>query len=123
MSEDISNRQRRYLYMMGFRAAMFGVAVVLFVYGYRWEAFFPAVCAIVIPYFAVVYANSGREPDNTRGFMEYRPNLPERRDPEGQGPNGHGPGAPGQPGGWHGSAGEGGPSEGGQPPGGRSGEQ
>ncbi len=37
--------------------------------------------AIFIPYIAVVFANGGREPDNTRGFMEHRTNLPARRDP------------------------------------------
>jgi len=40
----------------------------------------PAVGAIVIPYFAVIFANGGREPDNTRGFLEHRMNLPARRD-------------------------------------------
>jgi hypothetical protein len=30
----------------------------------------------VIPYFAVVFANGGREPSNTKGFRAYEPNLP-----------------------------------------------
>ena len=76
LSEDISYRQRRYLLMMGIRAVCFVIAVVMFVNHLGWLTVIPAVGAIVIPYFAVVFANGGREPDNTRGFMEYQPNLP-----------------------------------------------
>jgi hypothetical protein len=78
MSEDISYRQRRYLMMMAFRAACFGLTILLFVNHLGWFAAIPAVFAILVPYVAVVFANGGREPDNVRGFMEYRPNLPER---------------------------------------------
>ena len=64
-----------------------------------WLAAIPAVGAIFIPYFAVVFANGGREPDNTRGFMEYRPNLPATRDSgrsaDANGGNGHRPVGPG----------------------------
>jgi Protein of unknown function (DUF3099) len=81
LSDDISYRQRRYLLMMGIRAVCFVIAVVLFVNHFGWLAAIPAVGAILIPYFAVVFANGGREPDNTRGFMEYQPNLPATRDP------------------------------------------
>jgi len=80
LSDDISYRQRRYLLMMGIRAVCFVIAVVLFVNHFGWLAAIPAVAAIFIPYFAVVFANGGREPDNVRGFMEYRPNLPATRD-------------------------------------------
>jgi hypothetical protein len=80
LSDDIAYRQRRYLLMMGFRAVCFVIAVVLFVNHFGWLAAIPAVAAIVIPYFAVVFANGGREPDNTRGFMEYHPNVPATRD-------------------------------------------
>jgi len=79
MSEDIAYRQRRYLWMMGFRAVCFGITILLFLNHFGWVAAIPAVFAIFIPYVAVVFANGGREPDNVRGFMEYRPNLPERR--------------------------------------------
>jgi hypothetical protein len=78
MSEDISYRQRRYLMMMAFRAVCFGLTILLFVNHLGWFAAIPAVFAIFVPYVAVVFANGGREPDNVRGFMEYRPNLPER---------------------------------------------
>jgi hypothetical protein len=79
MSEDIAYRQRRYLIMMGIRALCFAAAVLMFVNHLGWLAAIPAVLAIFIPYFAVVFANGGREPDNTRGFLEYRPQLPATR--------------------------------------------
>ncbi|MGD0936434.1 MAG: DUF3099 domain-containing protein [Streptosporangiaceae bacterium] len=88
LSEDISYRQRRYLIMMSFRAVCFGLTVLLFLNHFGWLAAIPAVFAIFVPYVAVVFANGGREPDNVRGFMEYRPNLPERRIPPGQGGSG-----------------------------------
>jgi hypothetical protein len=92
MSEDISYRQRRYLLMMGIRSVCFIIAVVMFVNHLGWLVVIPIVGAIFIPYFAVVFANGGREPDNTRGFMEYRPNLPTTRDPGGPSShNGHRP--------------------------------
>ena len=83
LSEDISYRQRRYLLMMGIRAVCFVIAVVMFVNHLGWLTVIPAVGAIVIPYFAVVFANGGREPNNTRGFMEYQPDLPVARDATG----------------------------------------
>ena len=90
LSDDISYRQRRYLLMMGIRAACFVIAVVMFVNHLGWLTVIPAFGAIAIPYFAVVFANGGREPSNTRGFMEYQPNLPATRDPAGpSSENGH----------------------------------
>src|SRR5260370_29974887 len=81
LSEDIAYRQRRYLIMMGIRAICFAVAVVLFLNHAGWLTSIPAVGAIVIPYFAVIFANGGREPDNTRGFPYHRMKLPHPRDP------------------------------------------
>ena len=99
LSDDIAYRQRRYLLMMGIRTACFVIAVVLFLNHFGWLTAIPAIGAIFIPYFAVVFANGGREPDNTRGFMEYRPNLPATRDSSGSseanGGNGHRPVDPG----------------------------
>jgi hypothetical protein len=89
LSEDIAYRQRRYLIMMGIRVACFAIAVVAFMNHAGWLTAIPAVGAIVIPYFAVIFANGGREPDNTRGFMEHRVNLPARREPPGSGPGSH----------------------------------
>ena len=85
LSDDIAYRQRRYLVMMSIRAVCFVIAICLFVNHFGWLAAIPAVGAIFIPYFAVVFANGGREPDNVRGFMEYRPNVPATRDPDGPG--------------------------------------
>jgi O-antigen/teichoic acid export membrane protein len=97
MSEDISYRQRRYLIMMSFRAICFGITILLFLHHFGWLAAIPAVFAIVIPYVAVVFANGGREPDNVRGFMEYRPKLPELRIPPGQSGTGSGSQGAGDP--------------------------
>jgi hypothetical protein len=76
LSEDIAYRQRRYLIMMAIRGVCFAAAVALFVYvpGFFWAI--PVVGAIVIPYFAVVFANGGREPTSTAGFRAYEPRLP-----------------------------------------------
>ena len=99
LSDDIAYRQRRYLLMMGIRAVCFVIAVILFINHFGWLVAIPAVCAIFIPYFAVVFANGGREPDNTRGFMEYHPNVPATRDSgrsgEANGGNGRRPAGPG----------------------------
>ncbi|MGH3198703.1 MAG: DUF3099 domain-containing protein [Streptosporangiaceae bacterium] len=99
LSDDIAYRQRRYLLMMGIRSVCFGIAVILFINHFGWLTAIPAVGAIFIPYFAVVLANGGREPDNTRGFMEYRPDLPDTRDSsrpsEANQANGHRPAGPG----------------------------
>src|SRR6516225_4092402 len=83
MSEDIRYRQNRYLIMMDIRTLCFIAAILMFVNHLGWLAGIPAVGALFIPYFAVIFANGGREPDNVRGFMEYRTNLPARRDPQG----------------------------------------
>jgi len=80
MSEDIRYRQSRYLIMMGIRAVCFVIAILMYLAHLRWLLLVPAVGAIFIPYIAVIFANGGREPDNTRGFMEHRTNLPAKRD-------------------------------------------
>ena len=96
-SEDIAYRERRYLIMMAFRVACFVLTIVLFASGAGWLAAIPAVGALVIPYFAVVFANGGREPTSTRGFRAYEPNLPARYSPPGPDVPG-GPPGPGQQG-------------------------
>ncbi len=83
LSEDISYRQHRYLIMMGIRTLCLGIAIVLFVLHLRWLILFPAIGAVLIPYIAVIFANGGREPDNMRGFLEHRVNLPARREAPG----------------------------------------
>jgi hypothetical protein len=81
MSEDIRYREHRYLIMMGIRLVCFVIAVVLFVNGAGWLTAIPAVGAIAIPYFAVVFANGGREPSGRSRFRPYEPNLPRRFTP------------------------------------------
>ena len=80
LSEDVAARQRRYLFMMAIRTVCFAIAMVLFLNHLGWLTAIPAAGAIFLPYFAVVMANGGREPGNTRGFLEYRANLPARRE-------------------------------------------
>ena len=63
--------------MMGIRTVCFITAVLLFVNHLGWVTAIPLVGAIVIPYFAVIFANGGREPTINRGFRPYEPNLPE----------------------------------------------
>jgi hypothetical protein len=75
MSEDINYRQRRYLIMMGIRVVGLVLAVFLF---HGVARFIAAAVAIVMPYFAVVFANGGREPDSGRRFEPYDPDAPER---------------------------------------------
>ena len=74
MSEDISYRQRRYLISMGIRVVALLLAVFLFHGIWR---FIAAAIALVVPYFAVVFANGGREPNNAAAFDSFEPNLPE----------------------------------------------
>jgi hypothetical protein len=81
MSQDIAYREKRYLIMMGIRLVCFVIAVVLFVNGAGWLTAIPAVGAIAIPYFAVVFANGGREPSSRDRFRPYEPNLPQPYQP------------------------------------------
>ncbi len=107
LAQDIAYRQRRYLIMMGIRAVCFIVAVLFFVNHLGWLTAIPIVGAIAIPYFAVIFANAGREPVVRRGFIPYEPNLPVRRQPGdgdtpdvpgGTGPSFHDPGSTGDTG-------------------------
>jgi hypothetical protein len=96
LSADIAYRQRRYLIMMGIRTVCFVTALLLFVNHAGWLTAIPAVGALVIPYFAVIFANGGREPGTKSGFRQYEPNLPERYVPPGdQQPGNVPPGAAG----------------------------
>jgi hypothetical protein len=113
-SEDIRYRERRYLIMMGIRVVCFLVAVLLFVNHAGWLTAIPAVGAIAIPYFAVVLANGGREPNAGPGFREYTPSLPQRFDPPARGTaQGQPPVQPGE----SGRAGSSGEPGGNDPPG------
>jgi hypothetical protein len=98
MSQDIAYRQKRYLIMMGIRLVCFVIAVVLFVNGAGWLTAIPAVGAIAIPYFAVVFANGGREPSGRARFRSYEPNLPQRYEPPDGSSDAHGGSHGSQPG-------------------------
>jgi len=76
LSADIAYRTRRYLIMMGIRTVCFIAAILMFVNHLGWLTAIPAVGALVIPYFAVVLANGGREPTSNRAFRQYEPNSP-----------------------------------------------
>jgi hypothetical protein len=76
LSQDISYRERRYLIMMGIRTVCFITAILMFVNHLGWLTAIPCVGALVIPYFAVVLANGGREPTVNRTFKQYEPNSP-----------------------------------------------
>ena len=62
--------------MMGIRTVCFVAAMLMFVNHLGWLTAIPAVGALVIPYFAVVLANGGREPTANRTFRQYEPELP-----------------------------------------------
>jgi hypothetical protein len=76
-SDEINQRQRRYLLMMGVRLVCFIVTVVMFVNHAGWLTVIPAFGAIALPYFAVVIANS-RQQAGSSGFRAYEPSLPVR---------------------------------------------
>jgi cytochrome oxidase Cu insertion factor (SCO1/SenC/PrrC family) len=65
MSEDIRYRQRRYLISMGIRTACLLVAIFLAGRGPVWLIAIMIAAAVVLPYVSVVFANGGREPENT----------------------------------------------------------
>jgi Protein of unknown function (DUF3099) len=76
LSEDIGYRERRYLIMMGIRTLCFVAVILMFINHLGWLCVIPGVGALVIPYFAVVLANGGREPTANRTFRQYEPNSP-----------------------------------------------
>ena len=65
MSEDIRYRQRRYLISMGIRTLCLLAAIFLAGHGPVWLVGIMIAAAIVLPYVSVVFANGGREPENT----------------------------------------------------------
>ncbi|WP_033258711.1 MULTISPECIES: DUF3099 domain-containing protein [Kitasatospora] len=60
LSEDVRGRQRRYVVSMLIRTACVLLAVVLWDVQ-RWLAFVALAGGILLPYFAVLIANAGRE--------------------------------------------------------------
>jgi hypothetical protein len=58
LTEDVSDRTRRYLVMMGIRTVCFVLAVLVS----GWPRWLFIAGAVGLPYLAVVVANAGREP-------------------------------------------------------------
>jgi hypothetical protein len=67
LTEDQTGRQRRYLYSMGLRTACF-VGGIMAEGALRWILI---VGAVVLPYFAVVIANAGRERGGWSGSGDF----------------------------------------------------
>ena len=57
LRDDVNRRTRRYLITMGIRTASFPLAVVT----HGWLRWVLIAAAVLLPYFSVVFANSGRE--------------------------------------------------------------
>jgi hypothetical protein len=55
--DDVDSRTRRYLISMGVRTVCFVLAVI----ADGWLRWVLIVCALVLPYLSVVFANGGRE--------------------------------------------------------------
>ncbi len=87
LSEDVAYREKRYLIMMGVRTVCFIAAILMFINHLGWLTAIPVAGALVIPYFAVIFANGGREPTANRTFRQYEPNSPAIYRPP-TGPNG-----------------------------------
>lgn len=68
--------------MMGIRTVCFIAAIIMFINHLGWLTAIPAVGALVIPYFAVIFANGGREPTARRGFRPYEPKTPDLYRPQ-----------------------------------------
>lgn len=77
MSEDIKERQRRYLISMAIRTACLLVAILApLPLAARVIAI---LAALLLPYFAVVFANAGRKPENVPQFTANRPSGRNRK--------------------------------------------
>ncbi|WP_242453970.1 DUF3099 domain-containing protein [Bailinhaonella thermotolerans] len=78
LTADIGHRERRYLIQMGIRTLCLVLAVVVD-HPVRWVF---AVGAIVLPYFAVIFANGGREPSNVPDMSAFEaPESPQNEIP------------------------------------------
>ncbi|KJS56676.1 DUF3099 domain-containing protein [Streptomyces rubellomurinus] len=98
LSEDVRGRQRRYVVSMLLRTVCVLLAVVLWDVQ-RWLAFGALAGAVLLPYFAVLVANAGRE---------RAPGLPSTFDIPADTPLMLGPGGTGGAGGTPATAGTGG---------------
>jgi hypothetical protein len=69
LSQDVADRQRRYLVSMAIRTACFVGAVVCYTNGLHWLAWALILASFLLPFFAVVVANaaSPRLPEDVTG--------------------------------------------------------
>lgn len=73
LAEDIARRQTRYLIQMGIRVVCFVLAVVTWGHLPVWVSIVFIVGAVVLPYFAVIGANAGRErQDEDASYLDPR---------------------------------------------------
>ncbi|MEZ0064779.1 Flp pilus assembly protein TadB [Streptacidiphilus sp. MAP12-20] len=74
LTEDVRGRQRRYIISMAVRTVCVILAVVLWQES-RIAAIIALVGGTIIPYFAVLFANAGREgaPKMPETFVGYQP--------------------------------------------------
>ncbi|MEY9848069.1 DUF3099 domain-containing protein [Streptacidiphilus sp. MAP5-3] len=74
LTEDVKGRQRKYMVSMAVRTICVILAVVLWSES-RIAAIIALVGGTVIPYFAVLFANAGREgpPKTPETFVGYQP--------------------------------------------------
>ena len=61
LADDLARRTRRYLIQMGIRVACFLLAVLTWGRIPMWLSWILLVGAVVLPYVAVILANTGRE--------------------------------------------------------------
>ena len=69
LSEDVADRQRRYVVSMAIRTICFVAAVVCYTNGLHWVAWLLIVASFFLPFVAVVIANaaSPRLPEDVTG--------------------------------------------------------
>jgi hypothetical protein len=80
LTEDVNDRQRRYLISMGIRTICLVLAVLLWDRIPWWLMGFLLVGAIVLPYVSVVFANGGRQPVKLP-HAHHLTGIPEPRSP------------------------------------------
>ena len=75
--DEQRERTRRYLVTMGVRVVCFVAAIVLVALDLRWEAGIAVAASLVLPWVAVIAANSGpaRRTENPSLYREQRQEL------------------------------------------------
>ncbi|MEV4558868.1 DUF3099 domain-containing protein [Kitasatospora sp. NPDC049285] len=90
LSEDVQGRQRRYVISMLIRTACVLLAVILWDIE-RWLAFVALTGGVLLPYFAVLIANAGRErAPGLPSTFAFAPDTPLMLGPGGTGGGGRG---------------------------------